>query len=130
MRIDPNVPNAAASATLCDELLAAPITERGKLSRESLAKLHLGMQQQQHPAAELMPVARLLGKEKNLLLDYWLARLKDLPISADKPLEKRLTVREDGRLRLDLGGTKIASLAPLAAMPLRRTRSRRLRSGC
>ena len=65
-----------------------------------------------------MPVARLLGEEKKLLVDYWLARLKDLPVSAEKPLEKRLTVRDDGRLALDLSDTKVADLSPLAGMPL------------
>ena len=65
-----------------------------------------------------MPVARLLGEERKLVVAYWLGRLKDLPASADRPLEKRLTVRDDGLLTLDLSGTKIADLAPLAGMPL------------
>ena len=64
------------------------------------------MQKDHRPAAELMPVSRLLGEEKKLLLDYWLQRLKDLPVSADRPLSKRLTVSEDGKLRLDLEGSK------------------------
>jgi eukaryotic-like serine/threonine-protein kinase len=106
LRVQPDLARVKASAKLCDELIAAKPTDQGTLTRESLAKLLLAMQQQQRPAAELMPVARLLGEEKKLLLDYWLARLKDLPISAEKPLEKRLTVRDDGRLALDLSGTK------------------------
>jgi hypothetical protein len=109
---------AEASAKLCEELLAAPRNEQGQLSRESLAKLLLAMQKLQRPAAELAPVARLLGEEKKLLVAYWLARLKDLPISAERPLEKRLTVREDGRLALDLSGTKITDISPVAGAPL------------
>jgi hypothetical protein len=65
-----------------------------------------------------MLVARLLGEEKRLLVDYWLARLKDLPVSAEKPLKDRLIVRDDGRLALDLGHTKVTDLAPLVGMPL------------
>ncbi len=118
LRVQPDLARAGASAKLCEELLAAPPATDGKLSRESLAKLHLAMQKQQRPAAELLPVARLLGEEKKLLLDYWLARLKDLPVSPENPLAKRLTVREDGRLALDLSDTKVTGLSPLAGAPL------------
>ena len=76
------------------------------------------MQRQQRPAAELMPVARLLGEENKHLVEYWLARLKDLPVSAENPMEKRLTVREDGRLALDLSDTKVLDLTPLTGAPL------------
>jgi serine/threonine protein kinase/Leucine-rich repeat (LRR) protein len=129
LHLKPDQPRAQASATLCDELLAAPLTDQGKLTRETLAKLHAAMQKQQLPAAELLPVARLLGEEKKALLDYWLARLKDLPLPAERPLKDRLTLRDDGRLALDLGDTKITDLAPLAGMPLgalRLTNSREL----
>jgi eukaryotic-like serine/threonine-protein kinase len=118
LRVQPGLARAEASAKLCDKLIAARPNEQGQLTRESLAKLLLAMQQQQRPAAELMPVARLLGEEKKLLLDYWLSRLKDLPISAENPLEKRLTFREDGRLALDLSDTKITDLSPLADAPV------------
>jgi len=116
--VRPGFARAEASAKLCDELLASPLGEQGKLTRESLAKLHLAMQTQQRSAAELMPVARLLGEEKKLIVEYWLARLKDLPVSADKPLKDRLTVREDGRLALDLSDTKVLDLTPLAGVSL------------
>jgi len=116
--VKPGLARAEASAKLCDELLATPLSEQGKLTRESLAKLHLAMQRQQRPAAELMPVARLLGEEQSLLVDYWLARLQDLPISAERPLKDRLHAREDGRLALDLSGTKVLDLSPLAGAPL------------
>jgi Leucine-rich repeat (LRR) protein len=118
LRVKPGHARAEASAKLCDELLAAKPTDDGKLTRESLARLHVAMQQQQRPAVELMPVARLLGEENKLLVDYWLARLKDLPVSGERPLEDRLTVRDDGKLALDLSGTKVVDLAPLADAPL------------
>ncbi|AMV20686.1 protein kinase domain-containing protein [Planctomyces sp. SH-PL14] len=114
----PDLTRAAESARLCDELLAAKPGLDGTLSHESLAKLHVAMQAEQRPAAEIMPVARLLGEQKRHLVQYWLARLRDLPISAETPLEQRLTVREDGRLALDLSGTKVRDLAPLAGAPL------------
>jgi serine/threonine protein kinase/Leucine-rich repeat (LRR) protein len=118
LRVQPDLARARSSAQLCDELLSAPLSKRGRLTRESLAKLHVAMQKQQRSAAELMPVATMLGEEKAIILEYWLARLSDLPVSTDRPLRTRLSVREDGLLALDLEGTKIASLAPLAAMPL------------
>ena len=118
LRLTPGLARAEASAKLCDELLAAATNPAGKLSRESLAKLHLAMQQQQRPAAELMPVARLLGQEKQHLVDFWLTRLKDLPVSDERPLKHRLTVRDDGRLALDLSDTKINDLSPLVGAPI------------
>ncbi len=118
LRLAPGHARAEASAKLCDELLAAKSAEDGELTRESLAKLHLAIQQQQRPVAELIPVARMLGEEKKLLLEHWTARLRDLPVSTERPLDKRLTMREDGRLALDLSGTKVVDLAPLAGAPL------------
>ena len=118
LALAPGHPRAATNMQLGEELLAAPRAADGKLSRESLARLHSAMQREQRPAAELMPVARLLGEDTALLLDYWLARLKGLPISADKPLKERLAAAETGRLALDLGGTKVADLRALEGMPL------------
>ena len=118
LALAPGHPRAAMNVRLGEELLAAPPAADGKLSRESLARLHSAMQREQRPAAELMPMARLLGEETALLLEYWLARLKGLPISADKPLKERLAVAETGRLVLDLGGTKVADLRALESMPL------------
>lgn len=63
LEIRPNELQAKANIELCDELLAAPRASDGKLTRESLSKLHLAMQQQQRSTAELMPVARLLGED-------------------------------------------------------------------
>ena len=73
------------------------------------------MQRQQRPAAELMPVARLLGEERKFVVAYWLDRLKAMSISAERPLSRRLTVRDDGRLALDLSDTKVADLSPWPA---------------
>ena len=114
----PGDARAEANLRLSEAMVAAPRAADGRLSREDLAKLLVGMQRDGRSAAELMPVSRLLGEEKKLLVDYWLQRLKVLPVTADQPLTKRLTVGEDGRLVLDLGGTKIADLSPLAGAPL------------
>jgi eukaryotic-like serine/threonine-protein kinase len=118
LRVKPGLPRAQESAQLCDDLLRSPRNDQDKLTRESLAKLHVAMQKQQRPAAELLPVARLLGEDEKLLVEYWLERLKDLPVSAERPLKERLSVREDGRLALDLSGTKVIDLSPLAGAPL------------
>jgi Leucine-rich repeat (LRR) protein len=118
LRNRPDDARAKASALLCDELIAAPFSEDGKLTRQGLSKLHLAMQHQQRPAAELMTVARQLGEENKHIVAYWLGRLKDLPISADRPLKERLTVRDDGLLALDLSETKVTDLAPLIGAPL------------
>jgi len=62
LRVKPGLARAEASARLCDELLAAPTSEQGKLTPGSLAKLYSAMQTQQriavwlwlsiHPAAK------------------------------------------------------------------------------
>ena len=65
-----------------------------------------------------MPIARLLGEEKKLVINYWLDRLKDLPNGTETPLDKRLSVRDDGLLSLDLEEMQIADLSPLSGMPL------------
>jgi serine/threonine protein kinase/Leucine-rich repeat (LRR) protein len=118
LRLKPGLARAEASAKLCDELMAASPGPGGKPTRQSLARLYVAMQQQQRPAAELMLVAQLLGEEKKLLLEYWLDRLDQLPVSAERPLKERLTARDDGWLALDLSGTRIANIVPLAEMPL------------
>jgi len=118
LRLSPGLVRAEASARLCNELLAAKDRGQGKLSRENLARLHLAMQAQQRPAAELMPIARMIGEESKLVVAFWLSKLKDLPVSSDNPLEKRITYREDGLLALDLRNTQIANLDPLVGMPL------------
>jgi Leucine-rich repeat (LRR) protein/tRNA A-37 threonylcarbamoyl transferase component Bud32 len=118
LAVKPAFARAKESAELCEQLLAAPSTSAGKLTRESLAKLHLAMQAQQRPAAEMIIVARLLGEDKKLLLDYWLARFKELPVSPERPIDLRLIVRDDGRLSLDLSKTRVTDLSPLAGAPL------------
>ncbi len=120
LKLKPGLPSALTNADLCDKLLVAKRDAQGQLTRESLAELHLAMQRENRPAAELLPVARLLGKENEVLLQAWLARLRDLPIPPDKPLTERLTMREDGLLGLDLSGTKLRNLEALAGAPLGR----------
>ena len=45
LALRPDDTRAKVSAALCDELLAAPSGKDGKLTRESLSKLHIAMQQ-------------------------------------------------------------------------------------
>lgn len=118
LRLDPKSTRAQESAKLCDELLAAKPTEGGKLTNESLAKLRALMQRQQRSAAELMPVARLLDQEQDLLVGYWLKRLADLPVAGERPLRDRLKAQPDGSLSLDLSNSQLSDLAPLAGAPL------------
>jgi len=118
LHLKPGLAHAEASAQLCDELLAAKPAKGGGLSRESLANLLSAMQQQQRPAAEMFPVARLLGEENKLLLDLWLEKLKDLPIPPDRPIKERLTMADTGRLKLDLAGTSVSDLEALRDMPV------------
>jgi Leucine-rich repeat (LRR) protein/tRNA A-37 threonylcarbamoyl transferase component Bud32 len=118
LKLRPGDARAKANAELCDQLAAAPKSTDGKLTRESLAALNAQMLKDQRPAAQIMPIARMLGDEKKYIVDYWFGRLKDLPNGTDKPMDKRLTVREDGLLELDLANMQIADLSPLAGMPL------------
>lgn len=118
LRLDPKSHRAQESAKLCDELLAAKPTADGKLTNESLAKLRALMQRQLRSAAELMPVARLLDNEQDLLVEYWLKRLADLPVAGDRPLRDRLKAWPDGRLALDLSDSQLTDLSPLAGAPL------------
>ena len=76
------------------------------------------MFEEQRSPAELLPIAKLLGEEKALLIGLWSTRLKDLPIPAEPTLESRLTMRGDGLLALDLSDSTIADLTPLSGMPL------------
>ncbi|WP_193213143.1 serine/threonine-protein kinase [Luteolibacter marinus] len=117
-RMDPSLEAAGRSASLCEELLSAPPASDGGLSRESLSRLHVALLQGQRPAAEIMPVARLLGEERKLLVDYWSGRLTEVALAPDRPLAERLEVRDDGLLALDLSDTKVVDLSRLAGMPL------------
>ncbi|MFO0849911.1 MAG: protein kinase [Gemmataceae bacterium] len=118
LRLRPGDPRIEAKVALCEELRSAPRSDNGQLSRENLSRLLAAMQKDGRPAAELMPVSRLLGAERQIALAYWQDRFKELPVTADRPLARRLTVRDDGLLALDLGGTKIVDLTPLEGAPL------------
>lgn len=118
LQVQPELARAAIAVQLCEDLLAAPPNADGTLTRESLAVLHLAMQREQRPLAELMPIARRLGEEKQYLVQHWLARLQDLPVTVEIPLKKRLTILEDGRLALNLADTKVVDLSPLSGAPL------------
>jgi serine/threonine protein kinase len=109
---------ASANLELCEGLISAQAAGGGNLSTESLAKLLKAMEAEQRSAAELLPVSQKLGREKEILLGYWLEQLKDLPIPADKPLKDRLSLAESGRLALDLSSTSLSDLSPISGMPI------------
>lgn len=115
--VAPNEQRARLNAALCEEVLRANPNPL-KLSRASLSELFVSMQREQRPAAELLVVGRLLNEEKQILLAYWMERLKDLPIPPETPLTTRLTMQDDGLLMLDLSNTRVADLQELQGMPL------------
>jgi Leucine-rich repeat (LRR) protein len=112
LRIAPDDERAKRHVTLCEQL------EKGELSRERLANLYQAMIEEQRSAAELLPIARQLGEAKAVLVSFWLAQLKSLPIPSDPPLDQRLTMRTDGLLRLDLSDSSISDLGKVSGMPL------------
>jgi serine/threonine protein kinase/Leucine-rich repeat (LRR) protein len=112
LEIAPINDRAKRHAALCEQL------EQGQPSREKLAGLYQVMIEEQRSAAELLPIARQLGEAQSVLVSFWLAQLKNLPLPNDPPLEQRLVMRPDGLLKLDLTGSTISDLAPIAGMPL------------
>jgi eukaryotic-like serine/threonine-protein kinase len=117
LSLAPEHPRAGGNAALCDRLLAAN-SDPTKLAAESLRELATSMEREHRPAAQRLAVARRLGEEKRVLLDYWTERLADLPLPPDRPLAERLTLRVDGLLALDLRGTRLADLSTLEGVPL------------
>lgn len=117
LQISPNDPRAKANVVLCDKLLAAN-SDPTKLTPESLRELAGAMKQENRSAAQRLAVARRLGDEGKVLLEYWAERLTDLPLPPERPIAERLTLRDDGLLALDLQGTQITDLAPIEGVPL------------
>ena len=118
LRIDPASSQAKIHQQKCYELHSQRDDAEKGYSLRLLAELHELMQSEQRSAAELLPIARILGNEQKHLLDFWLQRLESLPISGNKPLDQRLTVSEGGELTLDLSRTQVRDLAALQGMPL------------
>lgn len=120
LTLNPQNEPASANARLCDELAEAQRRGDGKLGHKELATLFAAIQKEKRSTAELLAVAQLIGAKQPFLADYWCERLRDLPISPDRPLTDRLIVREDRFLELDLERTAVGSLAPLRGMPLQK----------
>lgn len=108
---------ARFNANLC-ETLASEEHQYGEVSKQSLVRLYEEMMKERRPTYELMPLARLLGRDRDLALGFWTERLKHLPCALDPPIEKRLSARPDGLLKLDLSATGILDLQPLQGMPV------------
>ncbi len=117
LAIAPEHPRAKTNAELCDRLLATN-ADPTKLTPESLRELADSLEREHRPAAQRLAVARRLGEEKKVLLDYWIERLADLPLPPERPLAERLTLRADGLLALDLQGTRLTDLSALEGVPL------------
>ncbi|MFN0126293.1 MAG: protein kinase domain-containing protein [Verrucomicrobiales bacterium] len=117
LSLKPDHSRAQANASLCDRL-QTELDAGAQLSRESLMQLFQAMVAERRSAAELLTVGRMVGEEKELTLNYWIERLKDLPLPPNMPIEKRLTMLEDGNLALNLANAPIVDLAPLEGMPL------------
>ncbi len=122
----PNHVQAKANFALCNKILSAN-QDGHSVTRENLQNILEVMQKEQRPAAELILIARELGREKEFLRASWLARLKGLPITPDRPLEQRLKYREDGLLELDLSDTPISDLSPIREFPLECLKARKTR---
>ena len=117
LRLTPGHARAQTNAALCDKL-QTELDAGTKLSRESLVQLFQAMVAEHRPAAELLTVGRMVGEEKELVLNYWIERLKDLPLPPKMPIQDRLTMLQDGTLALNLTNAPIVDLSPLEGMPL------------
>ena len=118
LALDPNSSRAETHLQKCSELFRRRDESGDGFSLELLADLHALMQREQRSAAELLPIARILGEEQKHVLDFWLRRLEALPITGKRLLRDRLTVMKGGDLSLDLSHTQIRDLSPLVGMPL------------
>jgi serine/threonine protein kinase/Leucine-rich repeat (LRR) protein len=116
-RLDPGQVRARSNAVICERLEAERV-ETGKVSRESLTALLDLMAAEKRSPILMMPIARMLGEQHRVALEYCRERLRDFPLTPDRPLDQRLVVRPDGLLRLDLSDTTISDLQPLSGMPL------------
>jgi Leucine-rich repeat (LRR) protein len=117
LHLNPNDARAQTNAALCDQLRAEQAAQPN-LSRETLVQFLAAMAREHRSAAEMLPAGRLVGEEKKLVLAAWLDRLKRLPIPPKTPLVERLTMGDDGMLKLDLSGTPVSDLSALEGMPL------------
>ncbi len=122
-RLAPGATRAEENAALCERVAVASAdpAQQPRLAHEAheaLEALLAAMTHEGRPAAVLMAVARRLGEENRVALEYWRERLKSLPLPPGRPIEQRLAVREDGLLTLDLSRVPVADLEPLRGMPL------------
>jgi internalin A len=67
----------------------------------------------------MLLASKLLGQERKVILEYWIERLKSLPILPERPIEDRISLNKQGDLVMDLSATEIVDLTPLIGMPLR-----------
>lgn len=115
-------PDHAAAATnlkRCEDLLASRAENGGELPAEALESLFNAMRAQGRSIGEVMSLGKQIGRDRDVQREYWLARLRYLPVTPDKPLSERLTTNEDGELELNLSHTSVSDLAAIKDAPLR-----------
>jgi serine/threonine protein kinase len=117
LEVAPGNERAQSNLDLC-EALTTELKTKSRISRESLTNFLTHMAREHRSAAEMLPIGRVVGEEKKLILDTWRERLKDLPLEGGPPLEKRLELGDDGLLSLDLSYSPISDLSVLEGMPL------------
>ena len=119
LKIQPGNKQIRSMLALCERLDAMPKDPDGTLTLPAIADLYKALTDANRPKAELMPLAKALGKERDILLSFWLEKLRLLPDAEGKPLTERLKMGDDGLMELDLSQSKIADVGPLRGMPLR-----------
>lgn len=108
---------ARANAELC-ERLAGQEAPDGTFPQQALGELYESMVAERRPAALMLPLAQLIGRENEFTRQFWLERLDQLTSTPDRPWEVRFHVRPDGQLTLDLSDTPVSDLSPLVGMPI------------
>ena len=123
LRLKPGLAPAETKANLCDQLLAAPTSAKGKLDLESLVKIYSALEPKKRSDAELKAVKEAYAHEKERQWNYWLPRLKSLPMFAhlspgEDVWEARFNISDGGQLMLYLGDLDVSDLSQLKDLPV------------
>jgi serine/threonine protein kinase/Leucine-rich repeat (LRR) protein len=117
LHIDPGNARTETNLALCQRLLEAN-PPGNTISRSDSSELFSLMQDEQRPMGELMPVAKILGNERNLIVEQWTTLAKALPIPYNESPGARLQFQANGLAKLDLAKTGLTDLAPLRDLPI------------
>lgn len=116
LALDPKQLRAREHVALCERLERARGADE-MLLREVLAELLERMTKEGRSPVEKFAVAKQLGQENEALREVWLEKLKGLP-TGNMPLNVRLVLTAEGRMRLNFWDTMLSDLSPLRGMPL------------